>query len=93
MRTSQLIVMVLVFSIALLIRGASSFRTDRPIDNPTNSTVAVAVPAECLTLQDDPMGRGCCSWHGGECGCQNGRDVCCDGTLRPSCTCHKLGQL
>ena len=34
------------------------------------------------------MGQGCCSWHGGECGCQDGRDACCDGTLSPSCTCH-----
>ena len=32
--------------------------------------------------------RGCCSWHGGVCGCANGRVVCCDGTYSPSCTCH-----
>ena len=31
--------------------------------------------------------RGCCSRHGGVCGCQNGRVVCCDGTYSPSCTC------
>ena len=32
---------------------------------------------------------GCCSWHGGQCGCDSstGRVVCCDGTLSPSCTC------
>lgn len=32
---------------------------------------------------------GCCSWHGGVCGCDNsnGRQVCCDGTYSPSCTC------
>jgi hypothetical protein len=33
-------------------------------------------------------GRGCCSWHGGECGCSGGRVVCCDGTFSPTCTCH-----
>lgn len=33
-------------------------------------------------------GRGCCSWHGGQCGCNNGRTVCCDGSLSPSCTCY-----
>ena len=33
-------------------------------------------------------GQGCCSSHGGECGCQDGRDLCCDGALSPSCTCH-----
>jgi hypothetical protein len=31
--------------------------------------------------------RGCCSWHGGVCGCDGGRKVCCDGTYSPSCTC------
>lgn len=34
-------------------------------------------------------GRGCCSWHGGMSGqCDNGRVVCNDGTLSPSCTCR-----
>jgi len=31
---------------------------------------------------------GCCSWHGGVCGCNSwGEVVCCDGTTSPSCTC------
>lgn len=30
---------------------------------------------------------GCCSWHGGVCGCSSGRAVCCDGNLSPSCGC------
>ena len=38
-----------------------------------------------------PQGQGCCSWHGGECGCSNGRDVCCDGSYSPTCTCHSAG--
>lgn len=32
--------------------------------------------------------RGCCSHHGGVCGCQGGRAVCCDGQYSPSCGCH-----
>lgn len=32
-------------------------------------------------------GRGCCSWHGGQCGCTGGRIVCCDGSYSPSCGC------
>lgn len=34
--------------------------------------------------------RGCCSWHGGVCGCDEttGRVICCDGTLSPTCTCR-----
>jgi hypothetical protein len=35
-----------------------------------------------------PQGQGCCSYHGGECGCSDGRDVCCDGTYSPTCSCH-----
>lgn len=33
--------------------------------------------------------QGCCSHHGGVCGCDSsaGRQVCCDGTYSPSCTC------
>ena len=32
--------------------------------------------------------RGCCSHHGGVCGCSGGRNLCCDGTISPSCTCQ-----
>lgn len=40
----------------------------------------------------NPQGQGCCSWHGGECGCSpEGRDECCDGSLSPSCGCHAAG--
>ncbi len=32
--------------------------------------------------------RGCCSWHGGVCGCSSyGRVICCDGVLSPTCRC------
>ncbi len=31
---------------------------------------------------------GCCSHHGGVCGCSGGRAVCCDGTFSPSCGCN-----
>ncbi len=47
--------------------------------------------AACLSqnLGDVVAQQGCCSWHGGVCGCQNGRVVCCDGRYSPSCTCNK----
>jgi len=32
-------------------------------------------------------GRGCCSWHQGQCGCSMGRVICCDGSTSPSCGC------
>ena len=32
--------------------------------------------------------RGCCSWHRGVCGCSaEGRAICCDGQLSPTCGC------
>jgi hypothetical protein len=36
---------------------------------------------------EDASRRGCCSHHNGVCGCSNGRAVCCDNTLSPSCGC------
>jgi hypothetical protein len=88
MRIPRLLVLVPAFSVALL-GAASLLRPDTTSirkSTPTNSAAAVDL---CLASQDNPMGQGCCSWHGGECGFQNGRDVCCDGTLSPSCSCHK----
>lgn len=42
----------------------------------------VGVPTNILAQ------RGCCSHHGGVAGCNsNGRQICNDGSLSPSCTC------
>lgn len=38
--------------------------------------------------QEQLAQRGCCSWHGGVCGCKDGRAVCCDGQFSPTCGCH-----
>jgi hypothetical protein len=40
------------------------------------------------TTQEELAQRGCCSHHGGVCGCSGGRAACCDGSLSPSCGCH-----
>lgn len=33
-------------------------------------------------------GRGCCSYHGGVCGCTKyGKQLCCDNSASPTCTC------
>ncbi len=42
---------------------------------------------EHRTSSPDVQRSGCCSWHGGVCGCRMGRALCCDGTLSPSCGC------
>lgn len=31
--------------------------------------------------------RGCCSHHGGVCGCGGQKYKCCDGTMSPTCAC------
>ncbi|WP_303851855.1 hypothetical protein [Seleniivibrio woodruffii] len=38
-------------------------------------------------IKDEDFRRGCCSHHGGVCGCSGGRALCCDGSLSPSCGC------
>lgn len=46
---------------------------------------------DCLQQTLALAQRGCCSHHGGVCGCDiSGRKKCCDGTLSPSCTCTAL---
>lgn len=47
---------------------------------------------QCGASEDNAQEKvarsGCCSWHGGICGCSSsGRAVCCDGQLSPSCGC------
>ncbi len=40
-----------------------------------------------IGMQEVSAGRGCCSHHGGQAYCSNGRWVCNDGTVSPTCTC------
>lgn len=57
--------------------------------------VAVASPVPDATLagstaavpDGDDGTRGCCSHHGGVCGCSAGRTTCCDGQTSPTCSC------
>ena len=41
---------------------------------------------QLMKLSDNNR-SGCCSRHGGVCGCSGGRTKCCDGTLSPTCQC------
>ena len=88
MRTSRLLLSVSVFSVALL-STPSFVRLNARSINKFGRNAGVDTVTLCITSEQNPMGRGCCSWHGGECGCQGGRDLCCDGTLSPTCTCHR----
>ena len=48
---------------------------------------------QCVALKDQDKNAiersGCCSHHGGVCGCSGTRQRCCDGALSPSCLCNK----
>ncbi len=44
-------------------------------------------PRTAASTSSELARSGCCSWHGGVCGCSGSRAVCCDGTLSPSCGC------
>lgn len=66
----------LVGSIVTVVLGYSAF----PLQGSTQAEIAPVVP-------DIVERSGCCSWHGGVCGCDSGRAVCCDGMLSPSCGC------
>lgn len=54
-------------------------------------SVDTVTDSPCLNEPNDKTEmnqRGCCSHHGGVCGCSStGRVECCDGTLSPSCGC------
>ncbi len=83
---------VLALSIAsfLLVAGSVNAEAER-----ANQSPAVASKQVCQKMKSDGASaeqlakRGCCSWHGGVCGCVGGRVTCCDQTFSPSCTCHK----
>ncbi|MDO9233055.1 MAG: hypothetical protein Q7U15_06080 [Methylotenera sp.] len=62
------------------------------------SSVVLADQQTCVqlksegTTQEQLARRGCCSHHGGVCGCNGDRAKCCDGSLSPSCGCHATDQ-
>ena len=54
-------------------------------------TTPIEMPADCkgktFASAEEAMQSGCCSHHGGVCGCSGGRKTCCDGATSPSCKC------
>jgi len=61
------------------------------------SLISFSLPAEEIKCEQsiflnnnsqEFVQRGCCSHHGGVCGCSGGRQACCDGALSPSCLCR-----
>lgn len=60
-----------------------------------SASAASSTPAMCDQLKQGGASSemlaqsGCCSWHGGVCGCAGGRVQCCDGRTSPSCLCNQ----
>lgn len=72
----------------LLIIAASFFALSVMADVPQSPAPEQESCAK-IEAADQLAQQGCCSWHGGVCGCQGGRVVCCDGRYSPSCGCNK----
>lgn len=73
-----LLVVLLVFLIAFPVVTSS-------MPTVTKTSCQYEAPA---SVSEPNLKRGCCSWHGGVCGCKNGRAVvCCDGSYSPTCGC------
>lgn len=82
----------LASAILFLLLAAPALADDTPA--PQAATIA-ADQCGPTTQTDDPLpgileaARGCCSHHGGMSGqCSNGRVVCRDGSISPSCKCR-----
>ncbi len=82
----------LVFVMALLMGSGSCLADDK---SPQAKNNQAEQPQACQKLKengaspDTLAGQGCCSHHGGQCGCSGGSVVCCDGSYSPSCGCNK----
>jgi len=75
MRTIGMVATIVGIGLLLMPRG---FHPSQAVAPAVDSTTARSLQAEK---------SGCCSWHGGVCGCEGNRVVCCDGVVSPSCTC------
>ncbi len=66
-----------VFALILFLFGIAPFVKFNKNSNSANAMCKI-----------EDARSGCCSHHGGVCGCSNGRARCCDGSLSPSCGCY-----
>jgi len=96
MRKIQLsVIVVIITCFTLAYAGTPTERKEKPEIGPQNLTQIMTIDSAPSRLEDKNCEglllarRGCCSHHGGVCGCDESVDriECCDGTLSPSCTC------
>ncbi len=78
------ILQTLLIGVFLVGAAGSGFTVDA-VDSKASACEKLRANGSSL----DKIARsGCCSHHGGVCGCSGGRALCCDGALSPSCGCH-----
>lgn len=81
---------MLRFLVVLLVSLNVAFAADIKDNLPVPAASLEA--GQCVTLSSLDKATvdrsGCCSHHGGVCGCSGARQQCCDGALSPSCTCN-----
>ncbi len=76
-------------ALLFLLLAVPAFADEPAAPQPITSDQCSATPQTDDLLGILEAARGCCSHHGGMSGqCSNGRVVCRDGTLSPSCKCR-----
>ena len=78
--------MLKIAIVALFMVLLSANETDASKNNVRDSYVQKEI---CIADITDVNRKGCCSSHGGVCGCEGKREQCCDGTLSPKCKCEE----
>lgn len=91
-----------MFEIVLFVLAAIAGHTAPSAELATVDAAATETPIEYATpivaeseacegrefaSAEEALQQGCCSHHGGVCGCRDGRRVCCDRQLSPTCRC------
>ena len=101
MKAPSIFIAALVASI-FLIQGSAAFADNATLNKCEQSPVAQTQTSQPLLVmvseimgkdtalkQSTPAHSGCCSHHGGVCGCSSDGEhaICCDGEESPSCDC------
>ena len=51
-------------------------------------SLALLPTSHAASTEEPDAQQGCCSHHGGVCGCSSHTTTCCDGSASPSCHCR-----
>lgn len=80
----------ILFMLAVVLSIQAVFATENGKDETDKNTpTKCESPVASGTSKEVLAQSGCCSHHGGVCGCSSGRVTCCDGANSPSCGCNK----